>query len=101
MLMKQLTAQGVIPVTELKISPAAVVKTAQEKGPLLVTVEGKPALVCMSPADYDELVLWASIGRGSADSLAGRTIPHEEMKRRMAAKRAEREAPGTKKAAAK
>ncbi|MDQ3299407.1 MAG: type II toxin-antitoxin system Phd/YefM family antitoxin, partial [Myxococcota bacterium] len=62
--------------------------------PLVITLNGKPAAVVMSPHEYDRITYQArfllSIERGLADVDAGRVIDDDELGRRLQAGRASR-----------
>lgn len=62
--------------------------------PLVVTQNGKPAYVVLSPAAYDALTertrVVAAVEEGLADVEAGRTLSHEALLARRAKRREKR-----------
>ena len=97
--MKRLRAQGVVSVSELKSSPSKIIKAVTDDGPVVVTVDGKPALVCITPADYDRWVerdfVLARIEEAEAAIQRGdRTYTTAELREQLAQRRAAKPAPG-------
>jgi prevent-host-death family protein len=85
----------IIPIAEFKTGISKWFKTLQKSGhPLIITQNGRPAGVLLSPDDYDELVynksFLESVGRGGADADSGRTHGTEEVKAALAARRRSR-----------
>ena len=77
------TAEDIIPIAELKANMSEIVRGLEERPrPLVVTLNGKPAAVVMSPREYDLLSYRArfidSVSAGLADAQAGRTIDGEQ-----------------------
>jgi PHD/YefM family antitoxin component YafN of YafNO toxin-antitoxin module len=58
---------------------------------VIITQNGKPAGVLLSPDDYDELVyrrsFLDSVGRGIADADSGRTYSSKELRVALASRR--------------
>lgn len=88
-------AQDIVPVSEFKAQAAELLRRVSTTGqPLVITQNGKPAGVLLSPAAYDELAeraqFIAAVQEGLADSEAGRLTDHAsvaaEMKRRFRAR---------------
>jgi antitoxin YefM len=56
----------------------------KNKPPLIITQNGKPAGVLLSPGDYDELVykkaFLDSVERGIADTKSGKVFSTKELK---------------------
>jgi prevent-host-death family protein len=82
----------IIPIAEFKTGISKWFKSLQKSGhPLIITQNGKPAGVLLSPEDYDELVykksFLDSVGRGIADAESGRTYDADEIKAALAAGR--------------
>jgi prevent-host-death family protein len=72
------TAEDIIPIAELKANMSEIVRALDERPrPLVVTLNGKPAAVVMSPREYDRLSYQSrfidSVAAGLADVQAGRT----------------------------
>lgn len=85
----------IIPIAEFKTGISKWFKTLQKSGhPLIITQNGKPAGVLLSPDDYDELVYQKSfldsVGRGISDADTGRTYGTEEIKAVLTARRSKR-----------
>ena len=77
------TAEDIIPIAELKANMSEIVRELDERPrPLVVTLNGKPAAVVMSPKEYDRLVYQSrfvsAINEGLADTEAGRTYDGEQ-----------------------
>ena len=82
----------IVPIAEFKTSISKWVKSLRNSGhPLIITQNGKPAGVLLSPNDYDELVyrksFLDSVGRGISDAESGRTYRTEEIRAALVAKR--------------
>jgi prevent-host-death family protein len=77
------TAEDIIPIAELKANMSEIVRGLDERPrPLVVTLNGKPAAVVMSPREYDLLSYQSrfieAVNEGLADVEAGRTVDAEE-----------------------
>ena len=88
-------SNDIVPIAEFKTSISKWFKSLQNAGhPLIITQNGKPAGVLLSPSDYDELVyrksFLDSIGRGISDADSGRTYSTEEIKTKFASRRKKR-----------
>ena len=82
----------IIPIAEFKAGISKWFKSLQKSGhPLIITQNGKPAGVLLSPDDYDELVyrksFLDSVARGIADAESGRTYSADEIRATLAARR--------------
>jgi prevent-host-death family protein len=80
--------EDILPIAELKARLSEIVRGLDVRGrPYVVTLNGKPAAVLMSPREYDRMTynarFLAEISAGMADAIAGRTISDEELGRRM------------------
>jgi prevent-host-death family protein len=78
------TAEDIIPIAELKANMSEIVRELDERPrPLVVTLNGKPAAVVMSPREYDLLSYRArfvdAVNEGLADVRAGRTVDGEQV----------------------
>lgn len=85
----------IIPVGEFKASLAKYLKEIQEKkNSLIITQNGKPAGVLVSPSEFDELrqtkLFIDSISRGLADSEKGETYTTSQLKKELSAARTKR-----------
>lgn len=88
-------SNDIVPIAEFKTSISKWFKSLQNTGhPLIITQNGKPAGVLLSPSDYDELVyrksFLDSIGRGISDADSGITYSTEEIKAKFASRRNKR-----------
>jgi antitoxin YefM len=82
----------IVPIAEFKTSISKWFKGLRNAGrPLIITQNGKPAGVLLSPADYDELVykksFLDSVGKGISDAESGRTHSTEDVKAALVARR--------------
>ncbi|OFY13079.1 MAG: prevent-host-death protein, partial [Bacteroidetes bacterium GWF2_39_10] len=82
----------IVPIAEFKTSISKWFKSLQNTGhPVIITQNGKPAGVLLSPNDYDELVyrksFLDSVGRGIADAESDRTYSTEQIKTALTARR--------------
>ena len=84
-------SENFVPVSEFKAQAADWLRRLAETGaPVVVTQNGKPAGVLLSPHAFDELTeharFVAAVNEGLADSEAGRVHSHAEVKKRMKAR---------------
>ncbi len=82
----------IVPIAEFKTSLSKWFKNLQGSGhPVIITQNGKPAGVLLSPDDYDELVyrksFLDSVSRGMADADSGRTQTTKELRAALASRR--------------
>jgi len=78
-------ANDIVPIAEFKTSISKWFNSLQNTGhPLVITQNGKPAGVLLSPKDYDELIyrrsFLDSVAKGITDVEDGRTYRAEEIK---------------------
>ena len=91
--MKTISVQNdIIPIAEFKASISKYLKNLRNTGhPLVITQNGKPAGVLLSPNEYDELVyrksFLDSVRRGLSDAESGRTYGTEEIRSAFATRR--------------
>jgi prevent-host-death family protein len=81
-------AEDIVPVGEFKGQAARWLRHASETGqPVVITQNGKPAGVLISPTEYDRLTerqrFLESIALGLADAEAGRTMDTKDLLRRL------------------
>jgi prevent-host-death family protein len=81
-------AEDIIPIAELKAKLSEVVRGLHARPrPIVVTLNGKPAAVVMSPREYDRLTyharVVAAVNEGLADVEAGRTYPVDQVIREL------------------
>jgi antitoxin YefM len=82
----------IVPIAQFKTGISKWFKSLKATGhPLIITQNGKPAGVLLSPGDYDELVykksFLDSIGRGIADAESGKIYHAEEVRAALTARR--------------
>jgi prevent-host-death family protein len=82
----------IVPIAEFKTSLSKWFKSLQNTGhPLIITQNGKPAGVLLSPNDYDELVynksFLDSVGRGITDADSGITYRTKELRAALTSRR--------------
>jgi antitoxin YefM len=78
-------SNDIVPIGKFKTSISKWFKSVHDTGhPLIITQNGKPAGVLLSPSEYDELVykraFLDSINRGIADAESGKIYSSEELK---------------------
>lgn len=78
-------SNDIVPIAEFKAGISKWFKSIQNAGhPLIITQNGKPAGVLLSPSDYDELVykksFLDSVGRGMANAENGKVYSTQELK---------------------
>lgn len=81
-------SNDIIPIGEFKTSLSKWLKNVQNTGhPLVITQNGRPAGVLISPSDYDELVhkklFLNSVNRGLSDIESGNVYSTEELKKEL------------------
>ena len=77
-------AEDIMPIAELKANLSDIVRGLDERPrPLVITLNGKPAAVVMSPREFDRLTyerrVIEAVNEGLADIDAGRVHSHEEV----------------------
>ena len=75
----------IVPIAEFQTSISKWFKSLKATGhPLIITQNGKPAGVLLSPGDYDALVykksFLDSVGKGIADAESGKTLQTNEVR---------------------
>ena len=88
-------SEDFVRVSEFKAQAADLLKRVGDtRKPLVITQNGRPAGVVLSPAAYDDLMerteFVASVTAGLADVEAGRTEPHSVVAKRLRKKFAAR-----------
>lgn len=84
-------SESFVPISEFKAQAAEWLRKIGESGaPLVVTQNGRPAGVLLSPEAFDALTEQArfvtAVSEGLADAEAGRVHDHAEVKARMRAR---------------
>lgn len=76
-------AEDILPIATLKAHLSDVVRSLDRRRPLIVTLNGKPAAVLMSPREFDQLTyqarVVAKVNTGLADIEAGRVRDAEHV----------------------
>lgn len=85
-------SEDVVPIAEFKGQAAQWLRRVGEtQQPVVITQNGKPAAVLLSPAAFDELMerqrFLESVAAGLEDADAGRTMDTDAVRRRLAARR--------------
>jgi len=85
-------SEDIVPVGEFKGQTARWLRHVAETGqPVIITQNGKPAGVLVSPIEYDRLTererFLGSVTQGLADVEAGRTMDTKELLRRLEERR--------------
>ncbi len=78
----------IVPIGEFKSSLSKWLKNIQNTGhPLVITQNGRPAGVLLSPSEYDELVykrhFLDSVDRGLSDAESGNVYSTKELKKEL------------------
>jgi len=85
-------SEGVVPLGEFKAHAARYLK--QLDGPVVITQNGRPAGVLISPAEYDRIRdqqrFIESVAEGLEDAQSGRVMDSAELKARLAVAREQR-----------
>jgi prevent-host-death family protein len=79
-------SQDILPIAKFKAHASEVIHRVKREGrPTVITLNGEPAAVLISPADFDRMGsdagLSQAIEEGLADVEAGRTVSDAEFKR--------------------
>jgi prevent-host-death family protein len=87
-----LVSRDIIPLGELKAKASQLIaRLGKGEGPVVITQNGRPAAVVLSPADYDRLRerdrFLASVAAGIADAETGEVMDTETLRTRLAAHR--------------
>ncbi|MGB5156021.1 type II toxin-antitoxin system Phd/YefM family antitoxin [Desulfobacterium sp. N47] len=91
--MKQINvANDIVPVAEFKVQVSKYLKNIKTTGrPMVITQNGKPAGVLLTPDDFEELIyqksLIESIGRGISDLEKGNIFTTEELRAKLEKRR--------------
>jgi antitoxin YefM len=79
-------ADGIVPLGEFKSKVSRIIRDLSgSEEPLVITQNGRPAAVLMSPAAFQELresqEFYRTVAEGVADSEAGRIVDHKKVRR--------------------
>jgi prevent-host-death family protein len=85
-------SEGIVPIAQFKGEAARWLQHVADSGePVVITLNGKPAGVLLSPAEFDRLQarqrFLESVAVGLSDAEAGRTMETADLKRRLAKRR--------------
>ena len=77
-------AEDIVPLARFKASASQIFRQLhREQRPVVITQNGKPAAVLITPEEYDEIQehrrFLAAVQEGLDDVTAGRTFPYEEL----------------------
>lgn len=83
-------AEDIIPIAEFKTRASEMIrKIHATKRPLVITQNGKPAAVVMTPAEFEELgyrqFVKAKVQAGIDSAEGGKAVPSGEVRRRLKA----------------
>jgi len=89
-------ADDIVPIGEFKTQAARLLRrVAQTSRPLVITQNGRPAGVMLSPAEYDRLCarerFLVSVAAGAVDAEEGRVMDSDTLRTRLAERRRERD----------
>ena len=89
-------SDGIVPLGEFKAQAARLLKQIAASGqPMVITQNGRPAGVLLSPREYDRIQerqrFLESIAAGLADAESGRTMSTMELRERLRAWRSDRD----------
>ena len=81
-------SEDIIPLGQFKARAASIIKDLARRGnQLVVTQNGRPACVVMSPAEFDRMrerqAFLEAVSQGLADVEAGRVISDEELRKQL------------------
>lgn len=81
-----LLSEDVLPIGEFKTQASSVLrKLKQSQRPVVITQNGKPAAVLITPEEFDQMRererFVAAVQEGLADSKAGRVLEDDEVER--------------------
>ncbi len=85
-------SEDIVPIAQFKARAGRWLERARDTGhPVVITRNGKPAGVLLSPVEFDDLQerlrLFVDIAAGVADAEAGRVFTTEQVRRRLARRR--------------
>lgn len=91
-------ADDIVPIGEFKTQAARLLRrVSQTSRPLVITQNGRPAGVVLSPVEYDRLCtrerFLVSVAAGAVDAEEGRVMDSDALRTRLAKRRHERDTP--------
>ena len=83
-----MVSEDILPLGEFKARAARILKDLPgRRNPLVVTQNGRPACVVMSPDEFDRMrereAFLEAVAQGLADVQAGRVISNEELRKQL------------------
>jgi prevent-host-death family protein len=92
----KVSTRGIVPLGEFKANASRLLRALSESDdPLVITQNGRPAAVVLSPGAFEELRerqrFLEAVAAGLADAEAGRTVEHKKVKEWLATWGAEAE----------
>ena len=83
-----MVAEDILPLGEFKARAARILKDLRERrNPLVITQNGRPACVVMSPEEFDRMrerqAFLEAVAQGVADVQAGRVVSDEELRKQL------------------
>ena len=93
-------SEGIVPLGEFKTKASKIIRDiADSDEPLVITQNGRPAAVLMSPAAFQELrerhEFYKAVAEGVADSEVARVVDHKKVRRWIESWGTDRERLGT------
>jgi prevent-host-death family protein len=81
-------SEDIVPIGEFKGRAARwMQRAAESRQPVVITQNGRPAAVLLSPAEYDRILerqrFLESVAAGLADAEAGRTLSTEQLREQL------------------
>ncbi len=81
-------AEDIVPLSQFKTHASQILERMKKSnGAIVITQNGRPAAVVMTPAEFDRLReeerFREAVQQGLEDERAGRLIPHKEVRRRL------------------
>jgi len=78
-------SEGIVPLGEFKTKASKIIRDlADSDEPLVITQNGRPAAVLLSPAAFQEMrerhEFYRAVAEGVADSEAGRVVDHKKVR---------------------
>jgi len=79
-------SEGIVPLGEFKAKASKIIRDiAGSDEPLIITQNGRPAAILMSPTAFQEMrerhEFFLSVAEGIADSETGRVVDHKKVRR--------------------
>jgi antitoxin YefM len=83
-------SNDIVPIARFKARASEIVRSLRSRGrPMIITQNGKPAAVLLSPEDFDQLTyaerFREAVREGLADDEAGRVVSHRDLRKALEA----------------